>query len=113
MVVRLVHHHPGTTAEMRAYALRKVRMRIDAGPHRRAAQGQLGQLFGGPPDAFDRPFGLARVATEFLAPSDRRPILEGRAPRLDDGHDLLRHDVERLVGDADRRYPPRVAADQG
>ena len=112
MIVRLVHHHAGTPAEMRAYALCKVRMRIDAGPHRRAAQRQLGQFFGGPPDAFDRPFSLARVAKEFLAQSDRRRILKVGAPRLDDGHELLRLELESLLEEAERRYQLLVDGDQ-
>src|SRR5438094_6209837 len=112
MIVRLVHHHAGTTAEMRAYALCKVRMRIDPGPHRRAAQWQLGQFFGGPPDAFDRPFSLARITEEFLAQSDRRRILKVGAPRLDDGHELLRLVLESLLEEAERRYQLLVDGDQ-
>src|SRR5438093_427832 len=112
MVVRLVHHHPGTTAEMRAYALCKVRMRIDAGPHRRATQWQFGQFFGRPPDAFDRPFSLARITEEFLAQSDRRRILKVGAPRLDDGHELLRLVLESLLEEAERRYQLLVDGDQ-
>src|SRR5205823_2958490 len=97
MVIRLVHHHAGTPAQVRADARGKIRMGIDARPHRRAAQGQLGQFFSGPTDSVDRAFRLTGVTEKLLAEPDWCRILKMCASGLDHGHEFLRLALESLL----------------
>ena len=98
---------------MRADPLGEFRVRIDAGPHGRAAQGQLGQFVGRPPDAVDRPLRLACVTEKLLAEADRRRILKVGPSGLDHGHEFFRLALECFLEEAERRHQLLVDGDQG
>ena len=76
MVHRLREGTPDFPGQQRDHAGREVRMRIEAGPHRRAAQRHFAQRRLSPPDPIQTQLDLAGIPAELLAEPDRRGVLE-------------------------------------
>ncbi len=103
MVGRLAHAQTGALVDDLAYPSRELRVHIDAGAHRVAAQRDFLELLAGLVQAAHGAFHLAGVALELLAQSNRRRVLEMRATGLDDRPELFAFLLQHLAQALDGR----------
>ena len=97
VVGRFLDRHAARFREASRRDARVLRVRIDAGAYRGAAEWHPRQLVDRATSAADRLLDLARVALEFLAEADRSGVLEMCAPGLDHRPELLAFRFERAL----------------
>ena len=83
VIARLDEGQSGESSQLRRHAPAEFGMGVEAGPHRRAPDRQLGQARQCPLDARNPFRDLRRPSADLLPQADRRGIHQMRAPGLD------------------------------